>query len=87
MQVVLKEFFVDRIINASAMLKLYLACLAFGDVVLKNRSRVVDTAFCYGLGGSGFESRWGPLALILNGHRGSFPELKRPGHEINGYGE
>ena len=55
------------------------------------RDSSVDIATRYGLDGTGIESRWGqyfphpsdrnwgPLRLLLNGHRVFFPGLKWPG--------
>jgi hypothetical protein len=60
-----------------------------------DRDSSVSMVTRYGLDGPGIESRWGeifhtnpdrpwgPLSLLNNGHRVSFPGVKRPGRGVD----
>ena len=82
---------VYRLLPSGAEVKerveLYLFCVGRGSSVR------IET--CYGLDGPGIETRWagifyicphrpwGPLRLLYNGYRVSFPGVKRPGRGVN----
>ena len=47
------------------------------------RDSVMGIATRYGLGGLGFDGRWGPSSLLYSGYRGALPGVKRPGRGVD----